>query len=81
MQADALADPDNSATVESPIRIAPVVRLLWTPKEAAVALRISPRLLWSLTRDGTIPAIRLRRAVRYSPRSLQSWIDKASGTN
>jgi hypothetical protein len=60
------------------ILLARIPRLLLKPKEAAAALGISPRLLWSLTRDETIPAIRLRNAVRYSPAALQQFIDRAS---
>ena len=67
---------DSQATTDA-IPLTPVPRLLLRPAEAALALGISSRLLWSLTRDGTIPAIRLRRAVRYSPQALQSFIDNA----
>jgi excisionase family DNA binding protein len=72
-----LDDGDAPATNPIALALAPIARLLLTPKEAAAALRISPRLLWSLTRDGTIPAIRLRRAVRYAPSALQKFIDNA----
>lgn len=65
------------ATAE-PIALAPIMRLLWTPKEAAAALGISPRLLWSKTKIGEIPCLRIGKAVRYSPAALQKWIDRAS---
>lgn len=40
--------------------------LLVTTEEAARLLSISPRTLWSLTRDGIVPCVRLGRSVRYS---------------
>jgi len=58
--------------------LAPITRLLLTPTEAAAALRISPRLLWSKTKLGEIPCVRIGKAVRYSTTSLQRWIDRAS---
>jgi len=50
-------------------------RLLITPGEAALALSVSPRKLWSLTNAGQIPCVRLGRCMRYSPADLQDWID------
>ena len=47
------------------------VSLLLTSNEAAAALRISPRLLWSETKRGEIPCVRLGKAVRYSV--LGAW--------
>jgi excisionase family DNA binding protein len=49
-------------------------RILLTPKQAAAALSISTRTLWSLTDRGQLPAVRIGRAVRYSIRDLESWI-------
>ncbi|HWY87154.1 MAG TPA: helix-turn-helix domain-containing protein [Gemmataceae bacterium] len=69
---------DAEERIDSPAQqndeIAPVPRLLLKPGDAARALGISIRLLWSLTRDGTIPAVRLGRAVRYSPAALAEWV-------
>jgi len=48
--------------------------LLWTPKQAAEALAISPRKLWSLTASGEVPHVRIGRSVRYSLDDLQIWI-------
>lgn len=36
-----------------------------TPKEMAAALRISEKSLWSLTKAGTLPSVKLGRLVRY----------------
>jgi excisionase family DNA binding protein len=50
-------------------------RLLLTPREAAATLAISERHLWGLTKAGTIPAIRLGRAVRYRREALEKFAD------
>jgi excisionase family DNA binding protein len=52
----------------------PAVQILLSPREAARALSISPRLLWQLTHDGKIVATRLGRSVRYSVASLQALV-------
>jgi excisionase family DNA binding protein len=49
-------------------------RLLLTPREAAGALAISKRTLWSWTANGQIPCVRLGRSVRYAPGDLAVWI-------
>ena len=68
---------DNSATspAADSIHLAPIARLLLTPAEAAAALRISPRLLWSKTKIGEIPCVRIGKCVRYDPRSLLRFLD------
>jgi excisionase family DNA binding protein len=58
------------------------VKLLLTPQEAAKALSISERLLWTLTKRGTIRAVRCgKRAVRYAPADLQAFIDNQHSQN
>jgi excisionase family DNA binding protein len=57
----------------------PTPRLLITPREAAFALSISTRKLWSLTNAGHIPSVRLGRAIRYSPADLENWIREQRG--
>jgi excisionase family DNA binding protein len=54
--------------------IATPVRLLLTPREAATALAISSRTLWTLTKNGTVPCVRLGRAVRYAPADLENYV-------
>lgn len=49
--------------------------LLLRPRDAARALAISERTLWELTRRGSIPCVRVGRAVRYSPLDLKAWIE------
>ena len=41
--------------------------LLLTPQQAAEALAISPRTLWSLTASGVIPHVRNQRLDRSIP--------------
>lgn len=48
-------------------------RLLLRPAEAAKALGVSPRTLWSLA----IPRVRIgARGVRYDVNDLRAWIEK-----
>jgi len=47
--------------------------LLLTPPQAAEALAISPRKLWSLTTSGEIPHVRIGRSVRYPIDDLRTW--------
>ncbi len=57
--------------------------ILLRPNEAARALAISPRKLWTLTAIGEIPCIRSVRSVRYDPLDLRDWIEehKSQGTS
>jgi excisionase family DNA binding protein len=57
------------------------IRLLLRPKEAAEALAISPRTLWTLTRAGRIPVFRNERIVRYSVDDLRKWIEENKSGN
>ncbi len=52
-----------------------VVGLL-TTNEAASLLSISPRKLWSITKSGDLPHVRIDRCVRYRFEDLQLWIDQ-----
>jgi excisionase family DNA binding protein len=54
-------------------------RLLLTAAEAALALAISERTLWQLTRDKEIPVVRLGRSVRYDPADLKRFIESRKG--
>ncbi len=53
----------------------PQPTLLLTATQAAEALAISPRKLWSMTQSGQVPHIRLGRCLRYPAADLQRWID------
>lgn len=50
-------------------------KLLWSAREAAKALNISERTLYSRTQDGTISCVRLGGRRLYDPRALRDWID------
>jgi len=57
-----------------------VETLLLRAKDAAQALSISERKLWSLTQSRDIPSVRIGRSVRYDIRDLREWIEyKKSG--
>ena len=54
-----------------------VEKLLYSAKEASLALGISERKLWSLTQSGAIRCVRIDRCVRYDPSDLRAAIDTA----
>ena len=54
---------------------AEVVPLLWKPPQAAKALNMGARKLWSLTAAKLIPHVRVGRLVRYVPDDLRAWIE------
>ena len=55
--------------------------LLLTARQAAKTLAISERSLYTLTKSGSIPAVRFGgRNVRYDPSDLRRWIDSAKKT-
>ncbi len=49
-------------------------RLALRPKDAARALGIGERLLWSMTNRGEIPHIKLGKAVLYPIAELERWL-------
>lgn len=53
--------------------------LLLTAQQAADALAISPRTLWSLTASGEVPCVRLGRAVRYAVQDLSEYVQRLRG--
>ncbi len=60
----------NDATENHPV-------LLWTPKETAKALAISPRTLWARTSPrGPILSIRIGNCVRYAVDDLREMIEQ-----
>ncbi len=52
----------------------PPGRLLLTPREAAAALAVSERTLWSLTDRGEIPRVPIGKCVRYDVEDLRAYI-------
>lgn len=59
--------PARSATGTPPA-------LALRPKDAAQALGIGQRLLWTLTNEGAIPHVRIGRAVLYPVPALEQWL-------
>ena len=49
---------------------------LWSAEQARTYLNISPRSLWSRTRRGEIPCIRIGRCVRYDPADLRAYVER-----
>ena len=54
-------------------------RLALRPKEAAKALGIGVRKLWSMTNQGQIPHVKLGRAILYPVARLEKWLADQSG--
>lgn len=50
------------------------MRLLLTAREAADALAISMRTLYTLTKTGQLAAVRIGRGVRYAKDDLEKFI-------
>ena len=44
------------------------------PKQAAQALGIGERLLWSMTNRGVIPHLKLGKAILYPVAQLREWL-------
>ena len=51
--------------------------LLLTMRQAAKALQLSDRTVWSMIQRGELPCVRLGRSVRIDPADLQQFIEKA----
>lgn len=55
-----------------------VLKLSLRPREAAKAIGISVRTLWTLTKQGEIPHTRLGRSVLYPVEALRRWLQERS---
>ncbi len=57
-----------------------VPRLALRPREAAAALGLSARKVWSLTVSGELPCVRCGRATLYPVSELKTWLaERAKG--
>jgi len=54
--------------------------LLVDSRTAARMLAVSPRTLWSLTRQKTIQIVRIGRAVRFAVSELQRFVEQKKGS-
>ncbi|MCA9082183.1 MAG: helix-turn-helix domain-containing protein [Planctomycetaceae bacterium] len=50
--------------------------LLLKPTEAAKALAISERTLFTLTKEGKIPVVHIGRSVRYRLSEIEAMLDR-----
>ena len=55
--------------------------LLLSPRDAAKALSVCEKTLWTITQKGDIPVIKIGRLVRYPVEGLRSWINNKSKEN
>jgi len=49
--------------------------LSYRPKQAAEALGISERMLWSLTKNGVLPHVKTGKVTLYPVALLRSWLE------
>jgi hypothetical protein len=67
----------DRTSAAGPAPAIPPTALAFRPREAAKALGISERMLWSLTAPrGTIQSVRVGSCVLYPVTGLQAWLDR-----
>lgn len=49
-------------------------KLLLSPREASALLGVSERNLWSLTKAGEVPSLKIGRLTKYRPEALAAWL-------
>ena len=52
------------------------IESVWNSAEAALYLRIHPRTLTRMAKQGEIPAIHLGRLWRFRKKDLDSWLER-----
>lgn len=52
---------------------------LMPPREAAKYLAICEKSLWTLTKEGRLPSVRIGRSVRYDVADLDAFIEVCKG--
>ncbi|MCY2953426.1 MAG: helix-turn-helix domain-containing protein [Planctomycetota bacterium] len=57
----------------------PIAPLLLTAREAAKALSVCEKTLWTLTKRGELRVVRIHRSVRYTLSDLQAFIGRNGG--
>jgi predicted DNA-binding transcriptional regulator AlpA len=68
----------NADATENEDATESVPRLALRAKDAAIALGIGARLLWSMTNRNEIPHIRLGKAVLYPVDALRTWLSEGA---
>ncbi|MBI1303547.1 MAG: hypothetical protein GC172_07130 [Phycisphaera sp.] len=67
----------DRSTIPGSASAIPPTALALRPREAAKALGISERMLWSLTAPrGTIQSVRVGSCALYPVTELQAWLDR-----
>jgi len=49
---------------------------LMTADQAAKALGVSPRTVWTLTQEGALTCVRIGRRVLYDPADVRTFVDR-----
>lgn len=64
----------SASASTTPGLVGDIAPFLLTSRQAATALAICPRTLWSLKEKGEIPFLKVGGLVRFSPNDLLAWI-------
>lgn len=75
---DRSATGDASLEIGSERNLGPLEPLALRARDAARLLGISERSLWSLTKCGDVPHVRIGRTVTYPVEALRAWLKKRS---
>lgn len=67
-------EPNEKITLDNSNAGDATPRLALRPRDAAVALGIGERLLWSWTNQNRIPHVRIGKAVLYPLAELERWL-------
>lgn len=62
--------------MRNPVSNSTQSEILVDAEAASQSLSISPRLLWTLTKSGEIPSLRLGRRVLYPRKALEKWVEQ-----
>ncbi|GAB4127858.1 MAG: hypothetical protein Kow0040_01900 [Thermogutta sp.] len=54
-------------------------KLALRPRDAARVLSVSQRTLWTWTKEGRIPCVRVGRALLYPMDELRRWLAEQAG--
>lgn len=57
-----------------------IPKMLLTPREAAAALSVSERHLFTLTKRDGLRVVRLGRSVRYRVSDIENWLAERART-
>lgn len=49
---------------------------LWTPRQAAMAIGVSDRTLWTMQRRGELPVVKVGRLNKFDPKDIEDFINR-----